>query len=803
MKIIFPLSYLSSQLSMTVLLVILGLTNHTNLAVDIAIVQAAAAAVLLSFSANARNLIILSSEIGVVKAITIARLTLIIPLGVAVYYLSSIIGGVDQKIAAVLVVRKIVEWIMEVYLSESERSVDKTGAYKHLFTQFLLFTILMIGVASDSAHLFLILCIWAVLPVLLSLQVLSRILKIPLQNINFSNMLMPHFGSTAAVGLGVYVFRISILLLAGATLASDMYTAFAIGGIFTSIFVQGFGPSLTLRQQLSKNYSIPYWLRTSFWLITLTGALIVGVAQLPAYQPIFFGKSTVFWQALGLSLIGGLVMLWAHLVRLRNIQHGSHQDIFAADTLVNMLIVFFVPVVYFLFGKNGFSFLYLLSATLSLLIYRISDRLRVAWVSKNGFSNSLNIIIAFFIVVPIFFTLESGLFRNKEFYYDSMSSLFKLPMPLSLFFCYLAIILLGKFHRATLAFTVIFLFYMTMMVSTVLTSSFDLQLERAKFLLLIQYLIPTFGLVLGMIYGWNEDDRRYLEKTMLIVFLCVVPAQLLATLIQDTSLLTPYIYLISIYQHLQYVPTVMASIFLIGLYSLWNVSHWRMLIILLSPFFGMYIAASGSMMVALISLVGCAAFPFQQAKNDSGRGQFFTKSSVFVLVICSEILSSSLRAVTAISQKVEGGNLINFFEGGKLLNLTARVDIWRFYFTEVISDKFVFLFGHSAPPDRNIFPSAHNYFLDLAYNFGAIPTLIIFGLIVITLVKVCRCITDILVSPHIFALTIVLMFLILDNLLKVGFRQPYPGILSFFLWGILLIRLSKLQISKDVIHIKP
>jgi len=101
MQAIFPLSFLSSQLSMTVLLVFLGLTNHIYFAVGVAIVQAAAAAVLLSFSANARNLILLSNDDVIVKTITIARLALFIPLGVAVYYLSSMIGGVDQKIAAV------------------------------------------------------------------------------------------------------------------------------------------------------------------------------------------------------------------------------------------------------------------------------------------------------------------------------------------------------------------------------------------------------------------------------------------------------------------------------------------------------------------------------------------------------------------------------------------------------------------------------------------------------------------------------------------------------------------------------
>ena len=29
------------------------------------------------------------------------------------------------------------------------------------------------------------------------------------------------------------------------------------------------------------------------------------------------------------------------------------------------------------------------------------------------------------------------------------------------------------------------------------------------------------------------------------------------------------------------------------------------------------------------------------------------------------------------------------------------------------------------------------------------------------------------------------------NMLKVGMRQPYPGIITFFLWGLLLSHLQK------------
>jgi hypothetical protein len=51
-------------------------------------------------------------------------------------------------------------------------------------------------------------------------------------------------------------------------------------------------------------------------------------------------------------------------------------------------------------------------------------------------------------------------------------------------------------------------------------------------------------------------------------------------------------------------------------------------------------------------------------------------------------------------------------------------------------------------------------------------------------------------SAPMAGLTIVVLFLVIpDNLLKVGMRQPYPGIITFFLWGLLLARLESLRMA--------
>ncbi len=98
--------------------------------------------------------------------------------------------------------------------------------------------------------------------------------------------------------------------------------------------------------------------------------------------------------------------------------------------------------------------------------------------------------------------------------------------------------------------------------------------------------------------------------------------------------------------------------------------------------------------------------------------------------------------------------------------------------------------GHATPPDRIKNPSAHNYYLDFAYNFGLLALLPLAVLLAITLTALWKRRRQLLRSPPLLGLTAAVLFLVLlDNSLKVGMRQPYPGIFTFFLWGVLLSNL--------------
>lgn len=119
---------------------------------------------------------------------------------------------------------------------------------------------------------------------------------------------------------------------------------------------------------------------------------------------------------------------------------------------------------------------------------------------------------------------------------------------------------------------------------------------------------------------------------------------------------------------------------------------------------------------------------------------------------------------------------------------------WKYYAKGIIDEIDTTLFGHKERPDRSKYPSAHNYYLDFAYNFGLISLLPIFSLIIYTVHLIIKSRYQIMSSPIFLGITfITLFFIFIDNSFKVGFRQPYPGIYSFFIWGLLLSLLSNLN----------
>lgn len=124
------------------------------------------------------------------------------------------------------------------------------------------------------------------------------------------------------------------------------------------------------------------------------------------------------------------------------------------------------------------------------------------------------------------------------------------------------------------------------------------------------------------------------------------------------------------------------------------------------------------------------------------------------------------------------------------LNAAERVGDWILFGRPIFSSVETVLFGHDKPIDRLIRSSPHNYYIDLAYNFGVLTLLPIFLLIAYTARAIWQRRREVWQVDRLTALVAVVLFLVvIDSNFKVTLRQPYPGIFAFFLWGVLLARL--------------
>ncbi|MDP2399340.1 MAG: hypothetical protein Q8M53_13415 [Burkholderiales bacterium] len=789
MNYVFPAALMANTFSVTGLMIILGLAGEPVMAADFGIVHGATVALLYSFSANARSIILNPASAISTGAILGSRLLLLLPLGLSSLWLSTNLGSVGAALALALIVRRCAEWIAEVHVSQMEASREVLPAKRFLVVQGALFPVTAASLVTGLPFALPVLFAWATSPLWLSLRFVLQQADIRSTAAGHWLQLLPHFGSTAIIGISVYVFRLLILLLVGKAVAGDLYTAFAIGGLLGSVFAQAIGPTLVLQETRGTARGFPAWIRIVLAAATAAGLALYALAGASPQWLDLAGKSALFWQAAGLSLVGGAIMVIAQQLRLRMLQQQANSDVFGPDVLMNILIVAAVPYSFYLLGLNALAALYLLNAMLALLFYfSAGTGIRASMKAEGAANRRIRTTIALLLVLPLFFQLSGTIFRDTTYLFNSEGNLMLLPIPVSVLACYGGILLLGHYARARLALTLIFATFALMLVTSVLLAHVQAGQEQAKLILLIQFVLPMFALVLGQLHGEDTTAQPIVPVCFLWVLAILVPVQLLLTWSESSWILSPSYVVFSAYQHLQYVPAMFVAAYLVALYALWDMPRYRMLLLVLGAPMGMYAGASVSALATAGLVAGVAAFGLL-AWRRGGQGRPLLVLVVTVLICAIGYFSM------ASGRMGPRYDLIRLQTDTAVFapkNLAQRIAYWKFYTGEILASPRSAVLGHVAPPDRTKYPSAHNYYLDFAYNFGIVPLLPLLGLIGLTLLGVRRKWQAVKSSMPLLGLTAVVLFLVLvDNSFKVGMRQPYPGILTFFLWGILLSHLFK------------
>ncbi len=421
-------------------------------------------------------------------------------------------------------------------------------------------------------------------------------------------------------------------------------------------------------------------------------------------------------------------------------------------------------------------------------------------------------LILFFLAFPLFFQFsESIIFADTGFYYTSEGKLSRLPLPISVIACFVGITVLIKYNKVQLSIRVLICFFITMLISVFVNSSVNGSVELNKLVLVVQYSLPVFALILGQSYLQPVNIYLRFESVFLYVMLIIVPLEVVATILRHGhGLLSPYLYVFSVYQHLQYVPVIFIGLYSLCIYSLNNSRLLRDLMLLLSPFMGVYVVFSQSILaLATLILLMMSLFIYLLLARKHVISMtiltislifftsftYFSSSSTFQIKYNSflseftqtELFQYYFSQIGINNQKIE-------IEKERAVNVKERLVYWKIYWNGISKNTYTVLFGNSKMMDRKLAPSAHNYYLDLLYNFGVIALLPIFYLLSVTLKNIYQGRREILHTPDFLALAaLVIFFIFVDNMLKVGFRQPYPGIIMFFLWGVLINKIVSIK----------
>ena len=438
---------------------------------------------------------------------------------------------------------------------------------------------------------------------------------------------------------------------------------------------------------------------------------------------------------------------------------------------------------------------------------------------------------------PVFLQLDGHVYRGASDLAREADVISLLPIPLAAFACLLGCLWMVRSALRCPFSWLLGLSLLLMACTSVLLGGAAVSGEKLK-LLVFQFGLPMAGLVLGRFLDQYSAGRPHsVELGVIAVLTMVVPFQLYETLTDAGGPLLADRFLgLGIYAHLQYVPTVLIAGYVLALFGLWRqpgVPRWAStLAIVLAPLIGVYAGASLSMLTMLGLTAGLSTF--------AGYQYWLRKDWRPMLLLAVAVAATGLYVRAALPQSAAFARKLSAVVGpapsrdarppsvsptaigptvarpealpstaelvqllwardmarisGLPPNVAVRLGYWRFYTTAVLSSPSAALLGHAAAPDRRYYPSAHNYYLDLAYHFGLVPLLPIVGLIVFTAYRAGRVWPELVTHAPLVGLTCAVAFLLFaDNGIRVGMRQPYSGVITFFLWGVLLTRLGILR----------
>jgi hypothetical protein len=409
--------------------------------------------------------------------------------------------------------------------------------------------------------------------------------------------------------------------------------------------------------------------------------------------------------------------------------------------------------------------------------------------------DSISFLVGLGILFPLFFTLSGGIYRAKETLLDSGGVISKLPLPISILTCVIALALLYRRWPQAKVGLMMVIGTVAALLASLLLADNGTALYQRKTIMMAQVILPLIGLLVGQL----TEGKKGLAIAFLTVLTVIIPLQLYLphTQLEWTGLVdvnrpdrpADKFGLFTIYSHAEYVNVILVCAFGYAATTLFfERGLWIALLAIAVVF---YTVESNSFLVIGASIGLFSAFAYWSFRKSVARIGRSKSTAASILLFVALTLSIHLSRHTEFIGTIvdtAGPKVSSLLEGKVPLNILERLGDWEFFGERILETPRTLIVGHPEPMPREVRTSPHNWYIDIAYTFGLIGLLPVVVLLGHTGRLCWNCRASL--THDTWGLAAIVFFLVvIDSNFKVTLRQPYPGIFAFFMWGMLLSRL--------------
>lgn len=348
------------------------------------------------------------------------------------------------------------------------------------------------------------------------------------------------------------------------------------------------------------------------------------------------------------------------------------------------------------------------------------------------------------------------------------------PLPISFFFCtfYFAYIVIFKeinnLKKIRIILVPIFFFIINGLLY---------EFEIKKLVYLVLFIFPVIGYLIGYNEQIEEDAKR---KFFLIFCFLLSVAQLFLAFKGHEYSHKDKIFFFTIYQNHQYFGPILILLFFYPLLTIRSTElnikqniFYLIYLIILSTNTIFYFSYSMYFLLICGIILLFIKFWFYINKK------YLIFLTVFLFILFNLFLKNS----TIINKIINQPKIKIILDHQVPQNIVHRKNIYIDYFRSFEIDNL--LIGNKSLKLAEKNQSAHNYILEIIYYYGIFPAIILIFIFIKFLKKI-----KINNNQYYYFILLFLLYLILENLTKVSLRQPYSGIISFYLIGSLLKKMK-------------